>query len=137
MKGKIFIVVQAKKLLMIEKNSNLYFLGIVGIVAVVGIVILIIGLKSPSVEIQSSSLEEMQTCESDEDCIYADNTCCPFTQLENVMTINREFKEEYKLMGEKCLGEMSCFDILLGFDNDALKCINNMCTTSDPKLKNS
>jgi len=69
----------------------------------------------------------MQVCTIDEDCIYVDNSCCPFTDGDNIVTINEAYKEQYRALGESCPEDLVCQENSVEPASDA-KCLNNKCT---------
>ena len=64
-----------------------------------------------------------------DDCTNADNSCCPYTSWDNIVAINKEYKEDYKEIGEACPEVVLCSEIVIGRQADT-KCINNLCTIS-------
>jgi hypothetical protein len=81
-------------------------------------------------EVPDMTLEEMQACETAADCIYADTTCCSFTDYDNIVAINANYLDVYKQLGPDCAEETAC---ILMYANYALApdCVANICTIVD------
>ncbi|MEK6921478.1 MAG: hypothetical protein AABX82_06335 [Nanoarchaeota archaeon] len=71
-------------------------------------------------------LETMQKCSDDDDCIYADNSCCPYTDPENIVAINKAYKQYYKDIGETCAENVVCPEIRVE-PHGSPECVNNKC----------
>jgi len=72
------------------------------------------------------TLEDMQVCEQDSDCVYADRSICPFTDRDNIVAINKNSFDLY--MAEKTTPPVYCVTVDESFDSDP-KCIQNKCST--------
>ncbi len=84
--------------------------------------ILLVGCQTEDIPY---SMEEMQMCEFDEDCDYVDNSCCPFTDWNDIVVINSDFREYYNSLGE-CEDEVVCIESTVEFTSDPV-CVNNVC----------
>jgi hypothetical protein len=71
----------------------------------------------------------MQECTVDADCVYADNSCCPFTDSDNIVAINEAYEESYKEMAGKCSENIVCSEIYVRPVGNP-KCVNNVCVVS-------
>jgi len=55
-----------------------------------------------------STLSELQSCEIDDDCVYTDNSCCPWTESSNIVAINQKYSDSYALAGQICFEDVAC-----------------------------
>ena len=55
-----------------------------------------------------STLGELQSCEIGDDCVYVDNSCCPWTEFSNVVAINQKYADAYALAGSVCFDDVAC-----------------------------
>lgn len=78
-------------------------------------------------EDSSYTLEEMQECHVDSDCVYVDNSCCPNTDGDNIYAINSEFSDYYNSIGEDCGEDYACIEIYTS-PAIAVLCLDNVCT---------
>jgi hypothetical protein len=72
------------------------------------------------------SLDDMQMCFDDSECTYADNSCCPMTDGENVIAINAGHVEDYAAMGPECDADVGCQENAIEPQNVA--CVDNVCS---------
>lgn len=76
------------------------------------------------------SLDEMQYCENNDDCVYADNSCCPKTMAENIIPINSQYYDYYMSIGKDCEKNYDCIERFVWPAIDTL-CVENKCTGGD------
>lgn len=74
----------------------------------------------------SLDLEEIQICFDDSDCTYADHSCCPMTEGENLVAINAGHVEDYAAMGPECAEDIICQENAIEPQNVA--CVDNLCS---------
>ena len=97
--------------------------GIIFSILIVSLLLLV----ACQTEDSSYTLEEMQVCEVDADCVYVDNSCCPNTNGDNIYAINSEFSDYYLANGEDCGDNYACIEIYTS-PAIAVLCLDNVCT---------
>ncbi len=80
---------------------------------------------------EPTPLEVMQECEVDEDCVYADNTCCDFVFSENIYAVNKMYKDEYMAQGPECDPNPECL-LMDATPQDPPFCRDNVCLFEYP-----
>lgn len=78
---------------------------------------------------QVYTLEQMQVCETDSDCIYVDNSVCPHTNIKNIIPINEKYKDEYLKNGHSREG-IICTHIYVEREIPP-KCVENKCVIGE------
>jgi hypothetical protein len=72
------------------------------------------------------TLEEMQVCETAAECVYADNSCCPHTDYDNIVAINVEYVDVYDLLGPDCGEQYACVAMYVAHEYGP-DCVANQC----------
>ncbi len=66
-------------------------------------------------------------CEFDADCVYTDNSMCPWQSMDTVQAINKNYKDAFEALRVLPPGNEACTERAVVPTHDP-KCINNVCT---------
>ena len=70
---------------------------------------------------------EERACQRDEDCVYADNSTCPFTNAENVVAINKNASESFQKRRPPVPYGTLCIEIFAEPEGQP-QCVSGLCT---------
>lgn len=97
---------------------------------------LLVGAGCANVPTEPSTLvptDEERACERDTDCVYADNSVCPFTSLENIVAVNKTHADAFRARHTESNEGILCIEIYVAPDENP-KCVNRLCTLPDSTI---
>ena len=71
--------------------------------------------------------DEERACRRDEDCVYADNSICPFTNVGNVVSINKNAYESFRARRPDVSKDTLCIENFAEPEGDP-QCVSSLCT---------
>lgn len=77
----------------------------------------------------SESTNEERACERDEDCVYADNSTCPFTSLKNIVAINKAQTGAFSARRSEPPEGTLCIELYAVPEGEPA-CVRNLCTVN-------
>ena len=92
--------------------------------------------KEEKKEENKYSLEEIQSCQKNSDCMKIISTCCPCSSGGKNFSINKKYKEYWKaFLKTKCKEKKICPAVYRCYHNENPKCVSNVCTLVKRKDK--
>lgn len=73
--------------------------------------------------------DEERACERDEDCVYADNSTCPFTSLKNIVAINKTQVGAFSARRIEPPEGTLCIELYAVPEGEPV-CVSNLCTVN-------
>ncbi|KKW36630.1 MAG: hypothetical protein UY82_C0017G0006 [Candidatus Uhrbacteria bacterium GW2011_GWC2_53_7] len=71
--------------------------------------------------------DEERACLQDEDCVYADNSICPFTNAENVIAINKNASKSFRARRPDVPKDTLCIELFAEPEGKP-QCVRGLCT---------
>lgn len=73
-----------------------------------------------------SPSDKMLSCKQDSDCVYADNSVCPYASKANVIAINEKYRDDYLAQTEREEGQTCLTSTIMLVGNP--ECVQKVCT---------